>query len=799
MGNPKQVGKMYKSIMNFVIPRPMILVSFLFIIGIVIQWNLNLNTWILALMTLVCILVASLSRIPEVVLLFLVLSGCLRFALNEMEPVTHLSRFEAKADSIYELRAAVLEVGETKKGTPKFLLQPETINGLEVSGGSLLLYSKEIKEQLNPGDTLLGPMMLNSPRDKKNPHDFDYARYLAGKDIYYESFLDSAGSVGIQARRITSLSLLMQDVQKMISRHFHTYLTPRSAGILSALILGEKSEIEDSTRNDFANTGVIHVLAVSGLHVGYVSLILITIFGLVRFPYPIQMGCVIGGLFFYVGLTGAAPSVMRASIMASLMIMGGLLERKSDILNILAAAAFIILMISPSQLSNIGFQLSFLAVLSIVTLFPVFKKLVGGFQRSSTGVGKLLNPLIDLFLVSLAAQLGTLPITIFYFHKIPIISLGANLVVVPLIGVIVATGMSFLLLGLIFPILAQLWAATLEGAIDFMLWFVQFCAKADWAYITVRSIEHSELVLLMVGIFSITVLKAPKVLKFWMILVLVWLNTQTWQSLLKPLGLELVMLDVGQGDATLIHAPNGNTILIDAGFRFGGKDMGEDVILPYMKHRNWPKIDILVLTHPHNDHIGGAQYLIENIKVKKVLMPDIEYESYGYKRLCEVIDAMGIPRSTVFAGYIDSTLKPIYFRVTGPKRYGQSNRPSNINNTSIVSQIFYGKSSVLLTGDGEEQIEYDQLCLGELLRSDMIKAPHHGSKTSSSFEYISLVNPEVCLISLGVKNKFRHPSKVTLQKYRALGAEIHRTDTEGAQIYLSDGKNWYRDKWKDKY
>jgi len=779
-------------------PRPMILVSLLFILGITIQSNLNLPIWFLCVIVCVLITIALYHWQSGVLLILIVLSGCLRVGFDEMVPLTHLSKFIARADSVYDVRAVVLEVGETRKGSPRYHLRPQTINQQMISDGSIILYSKDIVQAVNPGDTLIGHLLLNKPRDKRNPHEFNYRDYLKGKNIFYEAFLEDTHDVFIRPRAASSVSLLLLDMQDLISSHFHKYLTPRSAGILSALILGEKSEIDDSTRTNFANTGVIHVLAVSGLHVGYVSLILITIFGLFRLPHQIQMGSVIAGLLFYVGLTGAAPSVMRASIMASLMIIGSLLERKSDILNMLASAAFIILLISPAQLDNIGFQLSFLAVLSIVTLFPIFKRVVSELPLSKSGfVGKLLFPILDLFLVSLAAQLGTLAITIFYFNKIPIVSLLANLVVVPLIGVIVATGMSFLILGSLFPILATLWAATIEGAVDFMLWFVQLCAQVDWAYVTMRSIQHFELILLLMGIFAITVMQIRKVIKLWIILLLLWLAILTWQALLKPQNLELIMLDVGQGDAILIHSPNGKTMLIDSGLRFGGKDMGKDVIIPYLNSRNWPKIDILVLTHPHNDHIGGAQYLIENGDVGKVLMPDIEYESYGYNMLCQTIHSNKIPTSPVFTGYIDSTLNPIYFRVTGPKRYDHKSRPSNINNTSITIQLFYDESSVLLTGDGEESMEHDQLHLGSLLKSDMIKAPHHGSKTSSSQEYIELIKPRVCLISLGKKNKFRHPSKITLEKYTQLGTEIHRTDLEGAQVYTSDGKVWHRVEWKD--
>lgn len=730
-------------------------------------------------------------------MMLLILAGGFRVVLEEIVPPDHLSAYHVEADSIYTVRAVVDAVGETRRGTPKYLLRPEHIQRQSISAGAMILYAKELTSLLHEGDTLMAGMQINTPRPRRNPHEFDYRDYLAKKDIYFEAFLSDPEGVVIRSRKGSNLLLLMFDLKEGISNHFHTYLTPRSAGILSALILGDKQEVDDSTRNDFANTGVIHVLAVSGLHVGYVSLILITCFGLLRLPYHLKMFSVIAGLIFYVGLTGGAPSVMRASIMASLMIIGGLLERKSDILNLLAAAAFIILLISPGQLQNLGFQLSFLAVLSIVTLFPVFKEWVSGLSiLRNSGFGRMILGVLDLFLVSLAAQLGTLAITIYYFHKIPLVSLIANLVVVPLIGIIVATGMSFLLLGSLIPILAPLWAATLEGAIDLMLWFVQVCARFDWAYISTAAIKPHELILLLMGIFSLTIFKFKKVVKLWIILLLCWAGIDMWQSILEPQRLELVMLDVGQGDAILIHAPNGRTMLIDAGLRFGGQDMGRDVILPYLKYRNWSKLDLLVITHPHNDHIGGAQFMIENIPVRKVYMPNIEYESYGYKMLQESLTSEQIPTSPVFAGHIDSSLKPVYLRVSAPKCYDSASQPSNVNNTSLIMQLFYGESSVMLTGDGEEKTEHQQLPFGNLLNSELIKAPHHGSKTSSSQDYIHLVQPEVCLISLGEKNKFKHPSAITLSKYRKSGTEIHRTDLEGAIIYTSDGRKWTRNDWR---
>jgi competence protein ComEC len=566
---------------------------------------------------------------------------------------------------------------------------------------------------------------------------------------------------------------------------------------MSALILGERSDVDEETKTNFANTGVIHVLAVSGLHVGYVSLILITIIGMFRLPYNYQTILVILGLGFYVILTGGAASVMRASIMASLMLLSTIIERKTDIYNTLATAAFIILMLDPSQLEGIGFQLSFSAVLSIVSLYPIFREWIPQARLiSNSWIMEAIDRIVDLFLVSLAAQLGTLGLTMFYFNKIPIISLFANLLVVPIIGVIVSTGMTSLLIGSCIPMVAKLWGALIDTLVDFMLWFVGFCARFDWAYVTTRNLHLFELMLIIMAVFGVTGIAIKKIPKLWFILILLWGQYIVWTDLFTVKALEVIMLDVGQGDAIIVHTPDNNTIVIDAGLRFGGKDMGETVISPYLRDRNWNTIDLLVLTHPHNDHIGGAHFLIENHVVKKVMMQNVEYDSYSYHKLLRTLDSLRIPIQSVYTGIVDSTFNPIYLRVTGPKKFDLNNRPSNVNNISIVFQLLYGETSILFTGDAEHEVEKDQLPLGSLLQSDIIKAPHHGSKTSSSERYVNQVDPQLCLISLGTGNKFKHPAPVTMKRYEDKEVIIHRTDLEGAVIYTSDGKSWTHHDWR---
>jgi len=785
---------------ELVSPRPMVVLTLAFIIGILLEEKLQLQISILVLLFLISILSGLLiNPVHRKILLpvFIFIGGALRLVLHDVHAPQSLSHLMTHPDSVYEITGVVREIGETRRGTPKYILTPVTVGASRISDGKLILYAKDLVSLPGVGDTLYARMNVFQPRMRRNPHDFDYRNHLFSRGIYLEAFIHEPRSVMIRQNTAFYLPGLLVQLKEQIKSFIHGYLSPHSSGILTALLLGERGEVDEKTRNNFANTGVIHVLAVSGLHVAYVTLIFITIIGLFRLPYTTQTLLVIIGLGFYVVLTGGAASVMRASIMASLILMATILERRSDIFNALATAALFILLIDPSQIYGIGFQLSFSAVLSIVLLFPVFRTWVPMAEFKDYRLfNKFINSLVDLFLVSLAAQLGTLAITIYYFHKIPIISLLANLLVVPLIGLIVATGMCMLIIGPFVPLFATLWAAFLESIISFMLWFVSFCAEFKWAYVATRWIHLCEVWLLLAAVFSIAGLKPRQMLKGWLILVLLWGEFVVWKDVLTPQALELLVMDVGQGDAAIIHTPNGKTIVVDAGLKFSGRDMGQDVLSPYLRQRNWNFIDLLVLTHPHNDHIGGAEYLLNHHPVKRILMQAVSYDSYTYRKLLITIDSLKIPVEHAFAGKIDSATAPAYIRVMGPKQFSSLDQPSNINNVSIVFQLFYGGTTVLFTGDAEQEVERDQLLLGSLLKSDLIKAPHHGSRTSSSVSYLDLVQPHASLISLGAGNKYRHPAPVTLKHYHERNILVRRTDLEGAIYYLSDGQSWTHQQWK---
>ena len=359
---------MIDRIAGLVSARPMVVISSVFIIGIILEHNFQVSAGAILLALMITVAIQFIfKRINSgaMLLMLILLAGGLRLATHELQPHSSLAKYVTYSDSTYSITATVEEIGETQRGTPKYILKPILIGHQSISHGKLILYAKDLAIIPDIGDTLAAPMLLRLPRSQRNPNDFDYRQYLVKQEIYLEGFIDDLEQLVIKRSNSIRAAQIMLSIRDKIKYHFLKDLTPRSSGIMSALILGERSDVDDQTKSDFANTGVIHVLAVSGLHVGYVSLILITMIGMLRLPHRLQTVLVICGLGFYVVLTGGAASVMRASIMAGLILTANLLERKTDIFNILATAALIILLIDPTQLAGIGFQLSFSSLLII--------------------------------------------------------------------------------------------------------------------------------------------------------------------------------------------------------------------------------------------------------------------------------------------------------------------------------------------------------------------------------------------------------------------------------------------------
>ncbi|MBU1872306.1 DNA internalization-related competence protein ComEC/Rec2 [bacterium] len=752
--------------------------------------DIDVRYWLL---TSSVLLTAGFIRIKNDYSILLILTlmislGGLNHSLRIQKENNHISHF---IDETEKNIIAVVESSEAySDGRQKIIAGDLIINepsSIQCSG-KVLLRIKNSSRRYFFGDSLVFSAILREPSSRRNPGEFDYRNYLANHHIYALVYLEENQIQVIEPRQHVLLrrfaNRLKYGIQDLINRS----MEGEPAAILQALLVGVRGEISDETEQAFVDSGAIHVLAVSGLHVGYVTLAFWVITGFLRLPLKPRVIITILVLVMYILVVDVKPSVMRAVIMASMVLISKGWEKQVNVFNSLAAAALIQTLIDPLQLFDMGFQLSFTAVFSIVYIYQRIETLLPEKIKPSELHNNAVKYVFQMFLVSLAALIGTVPITIFYFNRIPIISMLSNIVIIPLIGVIGALGFAQVILGSIWN-----WFNIAYGEIETVLLIilqkiVTLFSGIPGAYITIAQISMGTLILLYIFIFLLLNTDKMKIRKGLVFGLLIAGNIFIWKTVFEKPQMTVTFLDVAQGDAALIKLPDKRTILIDAGDRTFHRDYGELVVAPFLKREGIRQIDLLILTHPHSDHIGGAPTIIRNFKVDQIWESDIAAGSRIYQEIHALADSLNIPVLTPNSGdmvTISDNLK-LYF--LHPSERFLEKHQRNYNDGSLVCKLVFGDISILFTGDAEEDSE-DYLCYwDDFLKSTIIKVPHHGSNTSSTAHYVNLVDPEYAIVSVGLNNKFKHPAQSTLQRYRNLGSTIYRTDVEHAIQFQSNGK-----------
>ncbi len=633
-------------------------------------------------------------------------------------------------------------------------------------------------------------------RNKRNPGEFDYNEYLHSIGVTGIIRTYSTDSIIIINSQEDLLSGFIYDLRKGIDDIIRKYHSPETASLLRGLLLADRRGIDFETKEQFVNAGVIHVLAVSGLHVGYIALIFLLIFG--RFNLFVRTSLTILGLLLFVLITGGPPSVVRATVMAIVIIIAFISGRSTNIFNSLAIAALIILLFDASEIYSAGFQLSFSAVLSIAILYPVFKKKINSYIHS-----KFWNKIFLFGAVSLSAQIGTLPFTLLYFGKLSIIALFTNLIVIPAIGFILSIGIATLVFSFI-PFIASALASANDLLTNFLFWIVNFSGRLTFSHIVVRQFSWFDVLtfylfalMMMFFISRFKSIQAKFLLIIFCLFNIILYSTISDINLLRENELSVMMIDVGQGDSFLIKFPNGQTALVDAGDVNYYFDNGERVVKPLLSTLGIEKIDYGFISHMDVDHYGGYVSLILDKKIKTIYKPPFDSSSVKDS----LFEALLKNDSVIVYHYKNEIIKVGNARIYS--LYNQkASRLDNLdgNNNSGVLKIVYGNSSILFTGDIETKAEeLYSANYNEFLKCEVLKSPHHGSNTSSSFDFLKFVNPECCLISAGINNKFHHPSDETLLKLNLLNIKTYRTDISGAVLLCSDGNSFKLKNWKNHF
>ncbi len=643
--------------------------------------------------------------------------------------------------------------------------------------GLVLVRFYDFAPKIKYGDRVEILGLISSPKPPSNPGGFDYRRYLHRQDIYKTILLTKPDNLKITSSGNGNFILqLVQSVRLKLSEKIEGNFTTEYQGLIKALIIGDQNSVPAYQENNFQRTGTIHILSVSGLHLVLVLGIFFWIFSILKITGNRRTIPLMVITLFYMGLTGFNTPVIRSGIMVLVFLGADLFKRKSNSLNSLALAALVILLYNPNELFSVGFQLSFICVLSMVMFYPEIMRIFPKEDESLLAVIPQTWPekiwravkwyIFKGVAVSISAWIGSMILVLAYFNIITPVFLPANLILSPLIFLILLIGLLYLpftLLGipLLFPdaLMALCDAATwsvkllsrIPGAYfylpDIPLWVITgyytvFCLWYFEPYLNVWCRKH------LFGLSVATVL----VIIGWIITTLIPLSAAGQESC------SITMIDVGNGSSFYLEFPDGKNMLYDSGTT-SPFDVGGQTIAPFLWAKGITKIDTVILSHSHLDHINGIPSLLERFRVNRVIIPDYWFEhsqSNNGKILVSLIFKMGIAIERVNRGDKITLGKDVIGTVMGPPTWDEVEKNNKAfrdpNDISMILKITCKGKSLLLTGDIQTMgliwfLESEQ----KGFQSDIVQIPHHGYKEPRIRSLIEAVQPRYALIN-GTEN-----------------------------------------------
>jgi competence protein ComEC len=707
------------------------------------------------------------------------------------------------------------------------------INDSVIPVNGKILLNCVTDEPFKYGQIIRFKTKLKTPHNFHNPGGFDYERYLRFKGILVHGFINNpAGIVILRENQGHPLRMQLETFRRHLKTVIRANAGSPAGEIIQAMILGDQKEIPKEIQDQFNRTGVSHIIAISGFNVGIIAFFSILIvrmimktseYLLLRFNITkVSLALSFIPIAIFTLIAGMGISVVRAAIMALAFLVAILLGKERDIYNTMALAALLILVVSPPSLFDISFQLSFSAVAAILFMTTKLNALIPkppieGKPRIQLFIYRRLYDIALFMIVSISATLGTLPLIVFYFNRMSLITLPANLVVVPIMGIMALPVSMTIILAAPFSATLTAWLIKLSAIlIEISLFIVEYFASISWASTYVVTPNMPEIIayfLLLSILFALldhwtkkrhdppsgneTFSRRGRMLTGALAGLIFLLFGYTLHGHLietQNLDLRITAIDVGQGSSTLVRFPGGKKMLIDGGGSFNDDfDIGRQVVAPFLWQQKIRRIDVVLLTHVHPDHLNGLKFIVENFDVGEVWSNGHESNTESYQKFKNIIMERNLPCRVVSAVSLPVQIGGVHVRILNPvvpvSKSDDMDNFDETNNQSVVTELTYGDVGILLPADISEPTEARLIDQGVKIKSDVLFVPHHGGLTSSTEPFLDNIRPRVAIVSCGKDNVFRLPHPDVLDRYDARNIRLMRTDQDGAITISTDGRD----------
>lgn len=768
----------------------------MYIVGILMGLYLTVSIAFLCIGYIVFSIILSLFNVNKkwIVFLSFVLIGCIY--INVLD-----NNYEAKYANISEkvsIKAIIISEPVDKDYKKTYTIKVEEINGdKKYKNTKLLLDIKksELKEEPEFGDEIEIIGELKKPNGARNYKGFDYKQYLKSKKIY--ATVSSENYKIISKNKIDIISKVINSVQNNMKSNINKILNEEEAALCIGILVGDREAISEQTEDNFKKSNLTHMLAVSGSHITYIINAFAMLLGKTSKRTSKIFTIII--LIFFMALTGFTFSVIRACIMGILVLLASLMYRKPDTINNLGISSFIILLFNPYAISDAGFLLSYGGTIGIVLLGDKIENAIYKEENKNKNIiNKIIKYIIISFSITLSANLIIIPIMAYNFSTVSFTFWISNILAAPIMEIATIFGFIIYFISIFFIPLAKFLGIFLNLLLYLLLKIAEVSSLIPGSSIYIKTpyiieciIYYLFIVLWLKWDYIKNAIKVKKILKVLVassILLIIFSSVLIYYY---PKTLKIYFVDVGQGDCTLIKTPTNKHILIDGGgSEFGNFDVGESTLLPYLLDRRITTIDYMLISHFDSDHIDGLFAVMENLKIKNIIISKQGEKSDNFIRFQELVKNKKVNVLVVKKGDRIQIDKYSYFEILFPEK--NLIQDNVLNNNSIVANFCSIGLKILFTGDIEEIAE-NRLCElyrdTDKLKSTILKVAHHGSKTSSTAKFLELVTPKIALIGVGEGNKFGHPNNGVLDRIRDYTNKIYRTDKNGEiEIIYTKGK-----------